>query len=150
MMYSVMKKTRENKELTQKELSEIIGVSRSTYAGWENGIDTIPLSKLNELCNFLDISLDYMCGISNTKQYSNIIKRKINSILIGKKLKLIRLKNRHTQAKTAKLIHTNQSNYSRYELGKNTISTSLIMDFSKYYKVSIDYLCGKKKDSTIV
>ena len=83
MTYGVMKRTRENKELTQKELSEILGISRSTYAGWKNGIDTIPLSKLNDLCNYLDISLDYMCGISNQKQYKSIIKRKINSILVG-------------------------------------------------------------------
>ena len=41
MMYSVMKQERENKELTQQELSKILGISRSTYAGWENGIDTI-------------------------------------------------------------------------------------------------------------
>ncbi len=72
MTYDVMKKTRENKELTQQELSEILGISRSTYAGWENGIDTIPLSKLNDLCNYLDISLDYMCGISSQKQYKNV------------------------------------------------------------------------------
>ena len=71
-MYNVMKKTRENKELTQQELANIIGVSRSTYAGWENGIDTIPLSRLNDLCNYLDISLDYMCGISSQKQYKNV------------------------------------------------------------------------------
>ena len=62
MMYSVMKQTRQNKELTQQELSKILGISRSTYAGWENGIDTISLLRLNDLCDYLDISLDYLCG----------------------------------------------------------------------------------------
>ena len=81
---------------------------------------------------------------------SYYIKRKLNSFIVGSKLKLIRLKKGHTQSKKANLIHTNQSNYSRYERGKNIIPTSLIMDFSKYYKVSIDYLCGKKKDSSII
>ena len=38
MTYDVMKKARENKEITQQELSKILGISRSTYAGWENGI----------------------------------------------------------------------------------------------------------------
>ena len=150
MTYDVMKKTRENKELTQQELSKMLGISRSTYAGWGNGIDTIPLSKLNDLCNYFDISLDYMCGMSKQKQYKSIIKRKINSILVGNKLKLTRTKKGHTQSKTANLIHTNQPNYSRYERGKNIIPTSLIIDFSKYYKVSIDYLCGKKKDSSVI
>ena len=148
-MYNVMKKTRENKELTQQELANIIGVSRSTYAGWENGIDTIPLSRLNDLCNYLDISLDYICKLTNDKKRDNIIKRKLNTYRIGKNLKSIRIKNGHTQSKTALLIHTNQSNYSRYERGKNIISTSLIIAFSRCYNVSIDYICGKKKNSNI-
>lgn len=149
-MYSVMKQTRQNKELTQQELSDILGISRSTYAGWENGIDTISLSRLNDLCDYLDISLDYMCGIGKTKKYNKHSKKEFSSSLIGNNLKKIRLSHGHTQSKTAKLIHTNQSNYSRYERGTNIIPTSVILDFSKYYKVSIDYLCGKKKDSTIV
>ena len=48
MLYDLMKKSRENKELTQKELSKKLGISRSTYAGWENGIDSISLSRLND------------------------------------------------------------------------------------------------------
>lgn len=150
MLYDIMKRTRENKELTQKEISDIIGVGRSTYAGYENGIDSIPLHRLNDLCNYLDISLDYICSLSNNKKYKQLVKRKINPITIGENLKAIRIANGHTQAKTSKLIHTNQSNYSRYERGKNIISTALIIAFSRYYNVSIDYLCGKKKDSTIV
>lgn len=150
MLYDVMKKTRENKELTQKQLSDILGVGRSTYAGWENGIDTIPLYRLNDLCNYLDISLDYICDISNNKKYSHVSKKGINPIIIGEKLRTIRIANKHTQAKTSKLIHTSQSNYSRYERGKNLISTALIIAFSKHYNVSIDYLCGKKKDSNII
>ena len=150
MMYSVMKQTRQNKELTQQELSEILGISRSTYAGWENGIDTISLSRLNDLCDYLDISLDYICGISKTKKYNKQNNRKFSSTMIGNNLKKVRLSHGHTQSKTAKLIHTNQSNYSRYERGNNIIPTSIILEFSKYYKVSIDYLCGKKKDSTIM
>lgn len=148
-MCEVMKQTRENKELTQKEVSKILGISRSTYAGWENGFETISLARLNKLCDYFDISLDYMCGISNTKNYKENIHNKFSSKIVGNNLKDIRLKHGHTQSKTANLIHTNQSNYSRYEREKNIIPTSIILDFSKYYKVSIDYLCGKKKDSKI-
>lgn len=149
MIYDVMRKTRENKELTQEEIANLIGVGRSTYAGYENNIDSIPLYRLNDICNYFDISLDYICGLSKNKKSSDLIKKKISATRIGKNLKSIRIKNNHTQNKTAALIHTNQSNYSRYERGKNTISTALIIAFSRYYKVSIDYLCGKKKDSNV-
>ena len=150
MLGVMMKETREDKDLTQNELSDIIGVARSTYAGWENGIDTIPLSRLNDLCNYFDISLDYMCGISKNKQYKNEILNKISKTTIGKKLKYIRMKNGDTQMKVANKIHTEQSNYSRYERGITLISTSLIMSFSKNYEVSLDYLCGKKKEPDII
>ena len=150
MMFDVMKQERENKELTQKELSDILGISRSTYAGWENGFDNISLSRLNDLCDYLDISLDYMCGIGKTKKYNKHNNKMFSSTMIGSNLKKVRLSHGHTQSEIAEFIHTNQSNYSRYERGTNTIPTTILLEFSKYYKVSIDYLCGKKKDSTIV
>ena len=47
------------------------------------------------------------------------------------------------QEKISNIINTDQSNYSRYELGKNLILTPLIIDFAKHYKASIDGICGK-------
>ena len=133
---------------TQKEMAEILNVSRSTYAGWENGIDTIPLLKLNDFCNYFNISMDYICGLSNNKT-TKITNTNIDKITIAYNLKHIRLNNNDTQEYIAKIINTDQSNYSKYELGKNLILTSLITDFAKHYKISIDFICGKTKDSEI-
>ena len=47
MDYNKMKDIREYFDKTQQEVAEKLNVSRSTYAGWENGIDSIPLTKLN-------------------------------------------------------------------------------------------------------
>lgn len=46
-MYDRMKTLREYYDNTQNEIAEKLDVSRSTYAGWENNIDFIPLDKLN-------------------------------------------------------------------------------------------------------
>lgn len=73
-------------DLTQREMSEILGVSRSTYAGWENSIDNIPLTKLNDFSNYFDISLDYLCGLTNVKKYI-IIKKEININIVASNLK---------------------------------------------------------------
>lgn len=54
-----------------------------------------------------------------------------------------------TQEKTADIIKVDQSNYSKYELGKIMINTYPLIEFAKHYKVSIDYICGKTKDSEI-
>lgn len=148
MIYERMKDIRTYFDNTQKELSDYLKVSRSTYAGWENGIDAIPLLKLNEFCNFFGISLDYICGLTNTKKY-NTINDKIDKTILGKNLKETRLKHSDSQSKISEVIKVDQSNYSKYELGKILIHTYPLIDFAKHYKISIDWLCGKTKDSVI-
>ncbi len=148
MIYERMKDIRTYFGNTQKELADILGVSRSTYAGWENGLDAIILPKLNDFCNYYGVSLDYICGLTNTKKY-DVINDKIDKSVLGNDLKEIRTKNKHTQEKVANIINVDQSNYSKCELGKMYIHTYALIEFAKHYKVSIDWLCGKTKDSEI-
>lgn len=148
MIFERMKEIRTYFDNTQKELADYFNVSRSTYSGWENGIDAIPLLKLNDFCNYYKISLDYICGLTNTKNY-NIINDKIDKTIIGEHLKEIRIKNNESQKDISEIIKVDQSNYSKYELGKVLIHTYPLIDFAKHYNVSIDYLCGKIKDSDI-
>ncbi len=148
MIYERMKDIRTYFGNTQKELADILGVSRSTYAGWENGLDAIILPKLNDFCNYYGVSLDYICGLTNTKKY-DVINDKIDKSVLGNNLKEIRTKNKHTQEKVANIINVDQSNYSKCELGKMYIHTYALIEFAKHYKVSIDWLCGKTKDSRI-
>ncbi|HIR49369.1 MAG TPA: helix-turn-helix transcriptional regulator [Candidatus Faecimonas gallistercoris] len=148
MIYERMKDIRTYFGNTQKELAGILGVSRSTYAGWENGLDAIILPKLNDFCNYYGVSLDYICGLTNTKKY-DVINDKIDKSVLGNNLKETRTKNKHTQEKVANIINVDQSNYSKCELGKMYIHTYALIEFAKHYKVSIDWLCGKTKDSEI-
>lgn len=148
MIFERMKDIREYFDKTQIEMANILKVSRSTYAGWENGIDLIPLLKLNEFCNYFGICLDYICGLTNTKKYE-ISNLDINKIILGQNIKNTRTKHNDTQKTVAKTIGVDQSNYSKYELGKILIHTYPLIEFAKYYNVSIDWLCGKTKDSNI-
>lgn len=148
MIYERMKDIRTYFGNTQQELADMLGVSRSTYAGWENGIDAIILPYLNEFCNYYGVSLDYICGLTNTKKYE-IINDKIDKVILGNHLKEIRTKNNTSQEKIAEIIKVDQSNYSKYELGKLYIHTYALIEFAKHYKVSIDWLCGKTKDLEI-
>ena len=81
MIYERMKEIREYCDNTQLEMATMLGVSRSTYAGWENGLDTIPLLKLNDFCNYYKISLDYICGLTSIKKCL-IINDKIDTIIV--------------------------------------------------------------------
>ena len=147
MIFERMKDIRTYFDNTQKVLSIFLGVSRSTYAGWENGIDAIPLIKLNDFCNYYGISLDYICGLSDIKKY-DIVNTEIDKEVLGNNLKDIRIKHNDSQDKVAKIIKVDQSNYSKYELGKILIHTYPLIDFAKHYKVSIDYVCDKTSSNT--
>lgn len=148
MIYENLKEIRTYFDKTQREMAEILKVSRSTYAGWENGLDNIPLLKLNEYCNYYGICLDYVCGLTKTKKYE-IINNEIDTDVVANNLKKIRLSNNDSQEKISNIINTDQSNYSKYELGKNLILTTLLVDYAKYYNVSIDWICGKTKDNML-
>ena len=47
------------------------------------------------------------------------------------------------------IIKVDQSNYSKYEKGKFLIHTLPLIEFAKYYNVSMDYLCGKTQNEEI-
>lgn len=144
----LMKNIRTDNDMTQQDIADILNTKRTTYSGWENGIDSIPLLKLNDFCNYFNLSLDYICGLSKTKN-NNKIKNNIDKITVGNRLKEIRLKNNDTQEYIATIIGTIQTNYSKYERGETLILTSYIIEFAKHYNVSVDWLCDKTKDSEI-
>lgn len=139
-----LKYIRENLEFTQSDVANKINVSRSTYSGWELGIDDIPLLRLNSVCNVLNINMDYITGLSNEK-ITNIIKNEINLKELGMNMKHVRVNAGDSQEYIAKIIGTTQSTYSKYENGNHIILTIFLIEFAKHYKVSIDRLCGKIK-----
>lgn len=105
--------------------------------------DNTQIPKLNDFCNYYGISLDYICGLTNNKKRENIID-KIDKKIIGNNLKEIRVANNDTQDKTSLIINVDQSNYSKYELGKILIHTYPLIEFAKHYNVSIDSICKNK------
>lgn len=47
-----------------------------------------------------------------------------------------------TQTEIAKILNMSQTGYSQYEIGKNDIPTKILIELSKYYGTSVDYLLG--------
>ena len=142
MILVKIKDLREEYDLTQLKISEIMNVSKSNYARWETNESIIPLKHLNNLCNYFNVSMDYITGLSKEKNYI-IINKKLNKELIGKRLKEFRENNNLTQEELAKQINTSHSTISAYESGKTMLLTAFAYDICKKYNISLDYLCGR-------
>jgi transcriptional regulator with XRE-family HTH domain len=66
-MYQRMKDLREDNDLKQKEVAEVILISRSAYANYERGIRDISAEVLGVLADFYDTSVDYIMGRTDEK-----------------------------------------------------------------------------------
>ncbi|MBQ3125810.1 MAG: helix-turn-helix transcriptional regulator [Clostridia bacterium] len=59
-MYPRIRDLREDHDLTQKKLAEILHCSQRIYSDYERGKCNIPLTLLVDLANLYDVSIDYM------------------------------------------------------------------------------------------
>ena len=133
---------REKYNLAQKDMTKILNIGKSTYARWETDESLIPLKHLNNLCNYFDVSMDYMIGFTDKNNYT-IVNKKLNNILIGKRLKQFRSEQGLTQTNLANELNTAQSVISAYENGKTRILTAFAYEIVKKYGISLDWLCGR-------
>ena len=53
---------REDNDLTQTQLAEILGTSQTMYARYERGANEMPIRHLVTLCKFYNVSADYLLG----------------------------------------------------------------------------------------
>ena len=133
---------RDEAELNQEDMAEILKVSQSNYSRWENGRELIPLSKLNILCNHFRINMDYVVGISRYSKSSK--KYEFDNKKIGNRLKIFRKEKGITQVELAEFLNTTQSTVSAYENGKTTLLTAFAMQIVHKYGISLDWLCGRE------
>ena len=143
LLFDNMKYIREEYELSQLELAKILEVSQSNYSRWESCSKIIPLNKLNDLCNYFNVNMDYVIGLTNKRKNmtnDNVLDKKA----IGKNIRLFRIKYKLTQKDLANYLNTTQSVISSYERGNTLILTPFAAQICFNYKISLDALCNRK------
>ncbi len=66
-MYQRIRDLREDRDLTQKAVAEMLGMSQTGYSKYETGENDIPTAVLIKLADFYKTSVDYLLGRTNQK-----------------------------------------------------------------------------------
>ena len=67
-MYPRIRDLREDRDLTQKQIAQMLGMSQTGYSKYETGENDIPTDVLIKLSNFYSTSIDYILGQTDNKR----------------------------------------------------------------------------------
>lgn len=128
-----LKKLRRSKNLTQKELAEVIGVDRTTYVKYESGDSEPSFETLIKLADFFEVSLDYLfCYEPRKKEIQTM----------GNNMKKARELEGLSQEQAALQLNVSTLTLSDWENGITNPSVADLIKLSSLYYVSTDFLLG--------
>lgn len=59
---------REERKMTQQQISEVLGIRQQVYSKYELGVRSLPLEHLIKLCKFYGASADWILGLSGEEE----------------------------------------------------------------------------------
>jgi DNA-binding helix-turn-helix protein len=152
--------------LTQKDISQVVGVNVSTYKHYELGDRFAPLAVIRDLANFYKISTDYF--FENMPELSikdelEISRRAFEvsqnkSQMIGDiknfaegmakleekaqararlRVKQYRLDNKKSQQDVADYLGIDISTYNKYEKGSRKLNNEVVRKIAEYYNIKV-------------
>lgn len=65
MVYQRLRDLREDHDLTQSKIAELLHIVQSRYSKYERGVAKIPLDCLVRLAEYYGVSTDYLLGRTN-------------------------------------------------------------------------------------
>ena len=67
VQFKRIKDLREDNDLLQKDIANLLGISQQYYSEYENGKRTITISHLITLAKYYNVSIDYLVGLTNDR-----------------------------------------------------------------------------------
>ena len=62
MYFRRLRDMREDHDLTQSAVADLLGIAQTVYSRYERGFQTIPLEHLLVLADYYNVSTDYLLG----------------------------------------------------------------------------------------
>lgn len=75
---------REENEVKQEELSKVLNISQTNVSKYETGKILLREDQIINLCNFFNVSADYLLGLSSIKNSTNTEKEILDLLGIDK------------------------------------------------------------------
>lgn len=66
--YEILRNLRENKDLTQQNIADLLKIGRTMYRRYETGETDIPVRHLKVLCSFYGVTSDYLLGLPSKQK----------------------------------------------------------------------------------
>lgn len=70
-LYPRVRNLREDKDLTQTQMGDILSCSQRVYSNYERGEVDIPTTTLCKLADFYKVSVDYLLGRTNKPEMND-------------------------------------------------------------------------------
>lgn len=129
-----LKKARELKGFSQKDVAENIGISKSTYSLYESGNRAPNIQIIKKMIDFLDVSADSLFGVSSIDTTPSIQ-------TLYDRIKLLRIRHGYSQEQLALMVgYADKTSIAKIESGKVDLPLSKIIAFSKFLNTTTSYL----------
>ena len=130
-----LREIRKENHLHLKDIANFLDVSTATVCMYENGSRDMSTNTLIALSKYLNVSTDYLLGISPLKNPNKVVN-------LGR-LRELRLEKKLLQSDVAKVIGKTDRMVGFYETGVRDPSTETLSLLADFFGVSTDYLLGK-------
>ena len=133
---------RDTYDLTQKNVADLFGIEKSSIAHFEKNDRIIPIEHLITFSDYLNLSIDYILGFTNVKQYPDHLDG-VSLSAMASRINEICVENKLTNVALAKVLNSCESNIRNYKNGKYLILTTFTLQLVEKYNYSFDWIVGK-------
>ena len=117
----LLRDLREDKDLKQSEIADLIGTTQQQYSKYETGESELPLRALAVLADFYNVSTDYLMGKTDCREGVTALNKKIRGeYMVGTLISDL--------------------------LFLNAAGQDAVIDYISLQKLRLTCTCGKKKD----